>query len=84
MILIILITIYILSVIGAYKFIQTAYSTDGIWSSLSPSQSDVFIMLCPMTSTLAAIDYLLGKSKKCTLIKQNRVKSLNKFFRIKK
>lgn len=62
--LILIFILYILCVIGAYKFFAIAYSKVGRWSSLNFESDDFACMLLPIFNIFYAIDYLLGNCYK--------------------
>lgn len=55
MIIIILISIYLLSVLGMWYFIHITHSKGGIWEHLSPNETDLLITLCPLVNTIFCI-----------------------------
>lgn len=65
------ICVYILSIIGTYKFIQKAYSKGGRWSNLTPDIFDLMMTFFPLANTFLAVNYILGDN-------------FSKLFRIKK
>lgn len=81
---IIIIAVYVLSVAGAYKFIQKAHSRGGRWSALVPDLSDVVVTFCPMLNTATAIMFLAGawreeELERALIEKRN----FSKFFSVK-
>jgi len=61
MITLIIILIYLLTVLGAYKFIQyTHYHKNGIWSRVTPSTADLIMIWMPFYSPIFAILFILG------------------------
>lgn len=61
-ILIILIAIYLLSVIGAYKFFQRAYYHEkGTWNMLEPELSNLFWVLLPIGNSIWSFYFLTGE-----------------------
>lgn len=77
--LIILISIYIVSFIGAYKYIQLAHSKNGNWSCLNPDIGDYFVTFCPVCNTIVASKLIFNPPVPST----SKTPKFN-FFRIKK
>ena len=74
----ILLTIYGLSVWGAYKFIQTAYSKGGVFSNLVPNITDFLMVILPFTSSALAFIFISGNAKR-----ESKPQDFSKFFNIK-
>ena len=73
--LIVLLTIYTASVIGAYRSIRRAYSPGGDWDILEPTLIDACIVFMPIGNLIACLIGLLSYL-------QNS--STRSFFRIEK
>lgn len=74
------IAIYLASVYAWYKYVQVAFSKEGIYSNIKASSSEVFFMFCPILNTIFSIlGWLCAYPKR--RISQN--KNLTKFFNIK-
>jgi TRAP-type C4-dicarboxylate transport system permease small subunit len=60
--LVIIIIVYLLTILGAYKFIQYAhYHEKGTWKMLDdPETSDWIFVIFPITSFLLTIAFLFG------------------------
>lgn len=78
---IIAVVIYILSVIGSYKFFQMAHSKGGRWSNINSEWGDLIMVILPLANTIYTIDFLLGG---CYEDDDLRKKNVNKFFRVQK
>lgn len=75
---IILITIYLLSVFGAYKFVQFSYyHKKGRWNNVSPNNSDLIITFFPFANIALSIMFLIGEWKRDCYKETN-------FFKMKK
>lgn len=70
-----LISIYVLSTIGAYFEHRKNYSKGGIWSSLYPGMKDIIITFTPVINTIfLMMNFFLTDS----------IVDLSKFFNVKK
>lgn len=60
--LLIIITVYLLSFLSAYKLTKYMYFNEkGIWYGLTPEFSDKFFIVCPVFNTMLVLIYsLLG------------------------
>ena len=75
---IILITIYLLSVYGAYKFVQLSYYHEkGIWNNIKPNNTDLITTFLPFVNSMLSIMFLLGDWKRDCFKETN-------FFKMKK
>lgn len=55
--LIILIVVYLLSVVGSYKFFQESFSKGGRWGNLDTGITEIAITFCPGLNTAFALMY---------------------------
>ena len=87
-VLLLFIIVYILSFIGAYKYIQTSYSSNGQWKHINPEGDDFFMIIMPISNTMLTIGYFLGEcnnENNCIIYKNIKNTELwNKFFKINK
>lgn len=67
---------YILSFMGAYRFVHVAHNRGGRWSGLMPNGFDLFLVFAPLYNTVLAILWILGFAKE-------KRRNLRDFFRIK-
>jgi hypothetical protein len=75
---IILIIIYLLSVYGAYKFVQHShYHEKGIWNNIKPHNIDLVVTFAPFANSILGIMFLMGEWKR------DCYKEIN-FFKMKK
>jgi hypothetical protein len=58
--LIVLLTIYIASVIGAYRSIRRAYSPGGDWDILEPTLIDACVVFIPIGNSIACLIGLMS------------------------
>ena len=64
-IVIILITIYLLSIYGAYKFVQLSYhNKKGRWNNILPDIIDIIVTFFPFVNSALSIMLLLGEWKR--------------------
>lgn len=79
----VLLVIYVLSAIKSYKWIQIAYSKDGMWFNLDAESGDLFFVFMPIVNSVFAIAGFFDSP-----YREDRTnyqpKSSNKFFKIKK
>ncbi len=69
---------YLLSVYGAYKFVQKSYyHKKGRWSNLSPEKIDTTMIFIPGVNTIATIDCITGGWKHYKYKKTNFFKPKN-------
>jgi len=62
---IILITIYLLSVYGAYKFVQLSYHHEkGRWNNIKPNNTDIIVTFFPFVNSAVGIMFLIGEWKR--------------------
>lgn len=78
----ILLTIYVLSLYGAYKFIQLShYHPHGVCKNLSPGPMDLFVVLCPVVNIIVSYDYLRGEWKDYKYRDYNKDRWIAKLFK---
>ena len=79
---IVLITIYLASIVGAYLTFRQVYSPGGEWEALNPGSTEFMLIFVPATNTFISLVGIVG-------IVMDWIKSLNikinytRFFRIK-
>ena len=62
---IILIIIYLLSVYGAYKFVQHShYHEKGMWNNIKPHNIDLVVTFLPFINSILGIMFLIGAWKR--------------------
>jgi len=61
----IIIAVYVLSCLGAYKFIQKAhYEEKGKFKTISPTRLDVCMIFLPFINCIMTADYIFGNWRK--------------------
>jgi len=80
MVLSILLGVYIISFLAAYKYMQIAHGENGRWGGLSTGVEEMAITLLPLVNTLFAI---IGWVRFYPY-KRGKTNNFNKFFKIKK
>lgn len=78
-IIIISILVYLISAIVTWKWFRIAFSPKGIWESLTPSLTEIFIVVCPVLNTINTFIVMFK-----TPFKERSNKDKSSFFNLKK